>query len=305
MDRGFEKYIRTDLACECVDTKKHPSGVAYSEEVVGDTKILRMKIENEAEAARIGKPQGEYLTFLCENFSKLDQAEKVALSSLLAAELIALSEKLTKKPADSELCVLVAGLGNADMTPDALGPQTVSRINVTGHLWKLERKLFKSLECSRLYAIAPGVLGETGIESKDLIKGAAEAVSPDLVIAVDALASRDAARLCATVQISDSGISPGSGVNNRRHEISRATLGVPVIAIGVPTVVDSATLAVDILLRAHADLNNSEISEALRLAEPFFVSPRDIDAVTECAAEVISKAIEIAFGIKPGRSEYD
>ncbi|MBE6600330.1 MAG: GPR endopeptidase [Ruminococcaceae bacterium] len=305
MDRGFKKYIRTDLAYECVDTQRHPSGVDYSEETVGDTKILRMKIKNEAEAARIGKPQGEYLTFLCEKFSKLDEAEKVAVSSLLAAELIALSEKLTKKPVNSELCVLVAGLGNADMTPDALGPKTVSRITVTGHLWELERKLFETLECSRLYAIAPGVLGETGIESKDLIKGAYDAVKPDLIIAVDALASRDASRLCATVQFSDSGISPGSGVNNRRHEISRATLGAPVIAIGVPTVIDSATLAVDILLRARADIDNSEISEALRLVEPFFVSPRDIDTVTECAAEVISKAIEIAFGIKPARREYD
>ncbi len=296
------KYTRTDLACECIDPSEPRDGVFYTEEQLGDIRLLHMRIENESEAARIGKPCGEYLTFLCLGLAGLDDASAEALSSLLAAELMALAEKRTKKPLDGELCVLVAGLGNADMTPDAIGPETAARLTVTGHLSVLEPEVFASLGCARLYAIAPGVLGETGIEALELIKGAAEAVKPDLIIAVDALASRDASRLASTVQLADSGISPGSGVHNRRREISQKTLGVPVIALGVPTVVDSATLAADILGRAGTDPSETGIFEGL---EPLFVAPRDIDLVIERASAILASAIDTAFGINRADGEYN
>ncbi len=288
------KSIRTDLACECVDTSAEiPSGIEYSEETIGDIKIMRMKINSESESKKVGKPRGEYRTFICGDLSKLGDTERGALSALISAELISMTEKLCEKRIGRDLSVLVAGLGNADMTPDAIGPLAVTALTVTGHIFTLDPELFGSLGCARLYAIAPGVLGETGIESKELIRGAVAATDPDLVIVIDALASRDAQRLAATVQMSDSGISPGSGVKNSRKEISRATLGVPVIALGVPTVVDSAALVAEALKMVGVSADEAKLSEG----ESLFVAPRDIDLVVEVASKIFADAIDLAFGI--------
>ncbi len=306
MNLEFNKYIRTDLACESIDaSKKLPEGVRCSEENIGSFKILKMEIDSDEEAKRIGKGKGEYMTFICKKMTELDDGEAFELSSLIASELVKMAAKNCKSKPDGELCVLVAGLGNAKMTPDAIGTGAVSRITATAHLADLAPEAFRSLDCCRLCAIAPGVLGDTGIESLELIRGAANAVHPDIIVAVDALAARSADRLAATVQMSDSGISPGSGVGNRRSEISRKTLGVPVIAIGVPTVVDSATLVLDALECADISTEDTRLHEILNTGRSYFVAPRDSDLITERASCLLADAVDMAFGINRDEIKYN
>jgi len=306
MNFESKNYIRTDLACESIEIgKKLPHGVEYSEEDHGTIKVIRMKIESAEAAARIGKSCGEYLTFDCGNMTELDDGDAHRLSRLLAIELIKMAEKICKKRVDSDFCILAAGLGNADMTPDAIGPEATSKITATGHIERLDPRLFSSLGSCRFYSVTPGVLGDTGIEAAELIRGAAERISPDLVVVLDALAARSLDRLASTVQMADSGINPGSGVGNKRSEISRKTLGVPVISIGVPTVVDSATLVCDMLDRAGIRLEKDELERALATAKSCFVAPRDSDMIKDRASCILADALDMAFGINRGELKYN
>jgi spore protease len=157
--------------------------------------------------------------------------------------------------------------------------------------------LFERLGCCKVSAISPGVLGQTGIETLDIVKGAVSSVHPDLIIAIDALAARSCERLGATVQISDSGISPGSGIGNRRSAISFDTVGVPVMALGVPTVVDSATLVREVLLLSGYKNISADIDKILNSGRSFFVSPKECDAMIKCICKLFSTSIGRAFGI--------
>lgn len=187
---------------------------------------------------------------------------------------------------DTEGAVLVAGLGNRAMTPDAVGPLTVENLLITRHLEK--RFSLRSVA-----AVAPGVLGSTGMESAELIAAAAQRVQPAAILLIDALAARRLGRLCTAVQLSDTGLSPGSGVGNRRAEISRKTLGVPVFSIGVPTVVDAATLTADVL--EESGITGVD-PEALRgYDENVFVTARNIDAQVKELARVIGYGINFAL----------
>ena len=172
------------------------------------------------------------------------------LSRLLAGELSRMAAEMLGKEPDSSTRVLVVGLGNAHMTPDAIGPGTVRRLTVTRHLKSYDESLYRALGCCELAALSPGVLGQTGVESGELVKCAADRLAPHLLVAVDALAARSCERLASTVQLSDGGISPGAGIGNRRMAINRETVGCPVMALGVPTVVDSSTLVWDALEKA-------------------------------------------------------
>ena len=184
--------------------------------------------------------------------------------------------------------MLVAGLGNAGMTPDAIGPKSAENVLVTRHLRQEDG--FSSL-CP-VSVLTPGVLGQTGIEAMETLRGAVRAVQPDAVIAIDALASRSLARLCTSVQLSDTGIVPGSGVGNHRCPLSRDTLGVPVYAIGVPTVVDAATLTLDVLEEA----GKSDVDPAaLHGHETVMVTTRDIDAQIRELALIIGYGIDLAL----------
>lgn len=240
--------IRTDLACESEATHDAgKDGTAYAESDVNGFRVAKLHVRNADGEAAAGKPCGRYVTV----FTKLlcdESAERLdALAALIAAEIDALAKlHLGGTPR----CVLVAGLGNREITADSIGPKTVDRLTVTRHIREHDEALFNSYFRVPLCAIAPGVLGQTGIETAELVGGVAKTARPDLILAVDALAARATERLGATVQISDSGIFPGSGIGNRRSEISMRTLGVPVIAIGVPTVVNSATLVYDALQSA-------------------------------------------------------
>ena len=284
----------TDLAMEAqgegLRTQRLPGGIERT--------VVR--IEDEAAAERLGRPMGTYVTLSCPQELSIELGTRRALSAELSR---ALREML---PADAK-SVLVAGLGNRSVTPDALGPRTVERVLVTRHMdgclpEDVQRRM------GSVCAAAPGVLGVTGIETAEVLRGLAAHVRPDAVIAVDALAARSSSRICSTVQVADTGISPGSGVGNHRKALTKQTLGVPVIAVGVPMVVYASTIARD----AVAVLGGDEAGEdeerlaacvervvSQRLGE-MIVTPREVDALVERLAGIVAEGINLA--LHPGLS---
>ena len=239
--------VRTDLAVEARDMyveketpKTEVQGVIFKERTEDGIKISYVDID-ESGAEQLGKKAGSYVTIYADGVKLQDTERQKLAADVLAKELRALLEKNNiAKDAEG----LIVGLGNWNVTPDALGPMTAEKILVTSHLFKLEHETVHE-GYRPVSAVTPGVMGITGIETSDIVRGIVEKVKPDFVIAIDALASRSIERVNETIQLSDSGIHPGSGVGNKRKELSRKTLGVPVIAIGVPTVVDAVTITSD------------------------------------------------------------
>ena len=232
--------IRTDLAVEARELYKGREipGVRVDEKHLEGIKVTKVKILNEEGEKAMGKPVGDYITIEAPGLIErdLDLEEEVAK---VLADIIKEIANLTENTQ-----VLVVGLGNWNVTPDALGPRVVSNIVVTRHLKEYAPQQFGD-EIRSVSAISPGVLGITGIETAEILKGVVDRIKPDLIITIDALASRRLERLSTTIQISNTGISPGSGIGNRRLSITEQSLGIPVIAIGVPTVVDAVTIAND------------------------------------------------------------
>lgn len=269
---------RTDLAVEMIDedAKSLPRGIKRRLRKSSACMITEITVTNELAGLRIGKPRGRYITIETDRFSDepsdfREQAENIAdeITSLLDG-----------KVSDG----LVVGLGNSDITPDALGPMVISKTIATRHLKDVLPKGHEFSRLNPVSAIAPGVLGQTGIEAAEIIHSLCDGIKPRFVIAVDALACSDISRLGTTIQLSDSGISPGSGVQNRRKELSETTLGVPVIAIGVPTVVDM-----------HTIVENITGSSPDKHLPNMMVTPRDVDKLVERTARLISSAINIAL----------
>ena len=287
---------RSDLALEGISGENwRVGGTEWSQRRVGPFCESRLAIRSEEGERALGKPKGEYLTFECRGLHQLSEGEETQLVRLLGESLRKMAERVSGKRAEGELSILVAGLGNADLTADAIGPRTVSGLTATRHLAQYEKKLYRSLGCASLSAVAPGVLGQTGIETSALLLGAVGCVQPDLLLVVDALAARGCERLGRTVQLSDVGIEPGSGVGNRRRAITRETMGIPVLALGVPTVVSSATLVWDTLSEAGLDAQAPALSRVLREGESFFVSPKECDLLVARASSLLSRAIDLAF----------
>lgn len=315
----IEKYsIRTDLALE--DKERFESdhvevqGVSleekYDEE--REIKVTTVKIETENGAKIMGKPVGTYITMETPNMAVPDEDYHEEISKELAMFL----ERFIK--ADKEdYSVLVVGLGNRKVTPDALGPYVVDNLNITRHIVKEYGKYAMGEENVRLIsAIVPGVMAQTGMETVEIIKGIVRETKPDLMIAVDALAARSSKRLNRTIQISDTGINPGSGVGNHRNAITEETVGIPVIAIGVPTVVDAATIVNDTMENLIAALESSEtlrgvgvVMQGYNAAEKYelvkelisphlnglFVTPKDIDETVKRISYTISEALNMLF----------
>lgn len=283
------QYTRTDLACEA-----RPRGKDWEEETVyplADEEGIRILRGTDEKHHR-------FSTFFCGRVTLLGEAALSAFSTLLGNELRRMAETLLSHPLNANTRVMAVGLGNADMTADALGPGTIRRLTATRHLKTHDEPLYQALGCCELSAIAPGVLGQTGIESGELVKGAVAHVKPHLLIAVDALAARSCDRLASTVQLSDGGISPGAGIGNFRLAMDEATMGCPVIGLGIPTVVDSSTLVYDALAQGGMSENISkELKAILENGRSFIVSPKDSDAVTELSCRLLAKAIDRAFGV--------
>lgn len=286
---------RTDLACEASGRSAGTTKAQRERrEKLGPFAVSELLVRAE-EGEESSMAPGHYLTVECGKMNLLGEEDEALLVHLLAGKLRGMAQKATGKPLGSSFSVFVAGLGNAEMTADAIGPKTVGYLTATRHLQEHEAALYQSIGCTALSLLAPGVLGQTGIETCELLKSVVDHVHPDLVIAVDALAARNCDRLASTVQISDAGIAPGSGVGNHRAALSRQTLGVPVLALGVPTVVDSATLVYDALQEAGIREIGDPLTRVLENGRSFFVSPRESDVITERVARLLSSSIAAAF----------
>lgn len=307
--------FRTDLAVERTDIYKKSNSISddidgietEEEQIDENTKISRVKIVNESGEKAIGKPVGNYVTIDIKNLKLADDDRIQKASENLSEELRNIIDKHITKEDE----ILVVGLGNVYVTPDSLGPKVINEIDVTRHLKKYMPECLE--EGTRtVSAVSPGVLGTTGIETVEILKGIVDNTNPKLVIVIDALASRSIDRISSTVQISDTGIVPGAGVGNTRQEISINTLGIPVIAIGIPTVVELATLVsdgIDIFidrLQEKAESNEylnklqendkyEEVKEALNVGEyNMIVTPKEIDDLIENMKDIVARGINFA-----------
>ena len=299
MNKNTEIYRRTDLACESPTDISNMSGVEYENEQRDGFEITKITIKDRDAARKIGRPCGTYVTVSGRSVVSINDEEARALTEILRTELSKMAEKLTNKKNDRDFKILLVGLGNSSITADAVGPLVSEKITVTRHMKDYDERLFDLMRCCEVSSIRPGVLGQTGIESAAIVRSAALAVKADAVVAVDALVAGSVERLASTIQISDTGIEPGSGIGNVRTSISKETVNVPVISVGVPTVVSSSTLVWDALCLAHADISCLEknLKTVLDNGRSFFVSPKESDIVSERMSDIIADAFEGAFGV--------
>ena len=276
--------FRTDLAIErsLSIENKLPDGIKQYERSNEVSSVTEIRVTDEEGEKAIGKPIGRYITVEVPSFSSDSELLDGRLEMLVSEIRALIPENGT---------VLTAGLGNRDLTADALGPEFAEGIFVTRHIGKELASAMGFENLRPVASIAPGVLGQTGMEAFEIIESVAEKIKPSCIIIADALAALDISRLGNTVQLSDTGISPGSGVGNRRKEISSKTLGIPVIAIGVPTVISAFTVAKNLL----DDLSYSiDISGAEKYKE-YIVASREADLITKRAARLISLAVNLAL----------
>lgn len=305
--------IRTDLVLESNEIyneskEREISGVKIVEKNIKGFKSTLIEIIDKNGENALRKPIGSYLTLEMDSDIFYDANQMDEISKALGISLRDIGEDSYIKNA------LIVGLGNWNITPDALGPKVTENIMVTRHIKENTVNQIDS-EINSVCAVSPGVLGITGIETLEIIKGIVEKVKPSVVICIDALAARDVSRVNSTIQITNTGISPGSGVQNKRSEISQKTLGVPVIAIGVPTVVDSATIArdaIDLIVKEFSKISgeNSGIFEIIQELEEdeleniimdimnskgknFVSTPKDIDLAIESLAKIIANGINL------------
>jgi spore protease len=310
--------VRTDLVLEAREIykenhKNEPDidGIEVIEECEKDINVTTVKVKNQEGAEKIGKPKGNYITIDMPEFTAYD-GETMDRVSLVVSEVLGrLINNDVKKTA------LIVGLGNWQVTPDALGPKVTEKIMITRHLQTVMPEVIDD-SVRPVSSISPGVLGITGIETVEIIKGVVEKIKPDLVICIDALAARRVERVNSTIQIGDTGISPGAGVGNNRKQINQENLGVKVIAIGVPTVVDAITitndtidLVVDSLIKSSSsgtdfykmlkslDKNEKEnlIKEVIssKTNLDMIVTPKDIDLIINSLSKIIANGINMAL----------
>ena len=309
--------VRTDLAIEAKELAQQNvaeagtlDGVDVQTKEDPDYFLTHVRIHSEEGSRLMGKPKGDYITLESEMLKKNDAECHKKIIKILAENIHSLVKF------EKDVCVLVAGLGNWNITPDALGPKVVSKILVTRHLQgTLPQEIEESVR--PVAAVSPGVMGITGIETAEILKGIVEKVEPDLLIAIDALAARRSSRINAAIQLSNTGISPGAGVGNKRRMLDEKSLGIPVIAIGVPTVVDAATLVNDTMDHILDEMTaqtekGSEFYKTLKTLEkenkyqmitdilgPYtgnmFVTPKEVDAVIDRLANIIANSINIAL----------
>ena len=295
---------RTDLAVEMkedIQSDEPIKGVHVMTKNNGDTDIkeVRIVVEDEDGAMRLGKPIGTYITLESEHLREHDEGFHQPMMEVLCKHL--------KEFIGMKRKIMVAGLGNREVTPDALGPYVIDNLYVTRHLLK-EGIISQSIEVS---AIAPGVMAQTGMESSVILKALVKEIRPDLLIVIDALAARESDRLNKTIQLADTGITPGSGVGNHRNAINKESIGIPVLAIGVPTVIAVPTIvndAMDVMVSALGKQATKNVlkkfneEERYQLAcemvtpylENMFVTPKDIDEAVKRISYTISEAINQA-----------
>lgn len=307
--------FNTDLADERRDIFKKKNSL---EEIPGieteeledgkELKTTTVKITNKEGEDALGKPIGTYVTIDIKNLKIAEENEIKKASEIVTKEL----KKILEKHVDKKQDILVVGLGNEYVTPDSLGPKVIKEIDITRHFLKYTPELIDQ-NTRPVSAISPGVLGTTGIETVEIIKGVVDNIKPKLLIVIDSLSSKSIERISRTVQISDTGIVPGAGVGNARNEISINTLGIPVIAIGVPMVVDAATIASDsidlFIEKLQNDGESNDYLNKLKETDKYniikealvpndynlMVTPKEVDGLIENMKDVITRGINFAL----------
>lgn len=303
--------FRTDMAVERNEIYKKQNslaegidGIENANKIIKDIEISKVKITNENGANALGKPVGNYITLDVKEIKNADEERIEEIAEIMADEL---RNVIGEHVSDTD-DILVVGLGNRYVTPDALGPKVVPEIEVTRHILEYMPKIMPE-DTRPVSAISPGVLGITGIETMEILNGIVQNIKPKMLIVIDALATRKLERISSSIQIADIGIVPGAGVNNARKEISINTLGIPVIAIGIPTVVDLATITNDCInifienLQQKAMSNSTlnelkekdnyeEIKEALIPKDyNMIVTPKEIDKLIDNMSEIVARGI--------------
>ncbi len=284
--------LRTDLALESIYTHEN-EGIIQSTEETDGTLVTRISITTQEASQLVQKPMGNFVTLETKAFTDTLPEKLEQHAQLLAKELTKLLPEKTEK-------ILVIGLGNRNITPDSLGPSVIERIMVTNHVMDY-LNTEKNADFQAVSAISPGVMGITGLETVEIVKGVVGRYQPSAVIAVDALCAGNPSRMFSTVQLTDTGINPGSGVGNRRDGLNKETLGIPVIAIGIPTVVDSDSIvysALSSFFEANDSLEESQIMLRAMMKHTdknCFVSPKDIDNMIARSARMVAGGINLAL----------
>ena len=281
-ENADETYGYTDLVIERNRADISENDIEYRKYDSDGGTWECVHVHSDSGAKSIGKPQGSYYTLSTGRMDLLSNSEKYDVQEELARRLCEMCEQDGIIPAR----ILVVGLGNARLTPDTVGVKSAYTVHPTLHVSKHDNAIFEELECSEIAVCVPGVCADTGLDSSDVVKSIARRVSPDLIICIDSIATNSPVRLGSTIQLSNTGIIPGGGVGNKINAINYDTTGVPVFAIGVPTVINSQVLC------------NTGTNQASKFGNwSMLVAPREIDEICECSAVIIGGAINQAFGI--------
>ncbi len=292
--------VRTDLASEAVADSRGLQGIRVNEEHPEQGIVVtRVFIDTEEAAKQLGKAVGSFVTIDAPQLTDNDPLFREKVEQVLHTELSSLTSELKKGDT-----VLIIGLGNRTITPDALGPAVVDKVAVSRHVTEYLPSLVDE-RVRPVCSIAPGVLGVTGLETGEVVQGIVEKVQPALVIAIDALASRATDKISTSVQLTDTGVQPGSGVGNARMQLTRETLGVPVIAMGVPTVVHASTISQDAVSLLLNEMGESEENSAKLIdlvgkvvsekIGPLVVTPKDIDLIIERSSDLLATGIDMTL----------
>ncbi len=313
MDSSFLKNmgISMDLALEAREivrgeTGQEIPGVRVDKETYNHAAVTTVHVEDEAAQAIMGKPVGKYITIEAPVIRENNPEAHREVAQVLAAQL----NKLIQLTMEAN--VLIVGLGNWNATPDALGPKVVGKCLVTRHLFKYAPQELQG-GMRPVSALAPGVLGITGIETAEVIKGVVEKIRPEVIIAIDSLAARSVERIATTIQLADTGINPGSGIGNKRAGINEENMGVKVIAVGIPTVSHAAVIAQDAIekyIQSTGGQTGDTSTVINEILQPFggnlTVTPKEIDTLIEDTAHIISGGLSIALhpGVSPDDYAY-
>ncbi len=290
--------FRTDMAIERRDLYKNANkiedeinGVECNKEIIDDIIITRVKITNEEGERALQRKKGNYITIDTKKIDNIKEEKSEQIINLFSNELRKIIDKHAKKNDE----ILIVGLGNLYSTPDSLGAKVVENTEITRHIKiYLPNAIDKNIRS--VSAITPGVLGTTGIETVEIVKGIVSNIKPKLILAIDSLCSKNIERINKSIQISDTGIVPGGGVGNRQEELSKETLGIPVIAIGIPTVLDAATIVIDTLNVCNITIEENEIVNKMKLNNfNFIVTPKEIDSLIDSMSNIVSEGINISL----------
>ena len=293
-----EMLFRTDMAIERRDLYKNANkvedeikNIKSKKEKKSDIKITRVKITNKDGEKALDRKIGSYITIDIKRMANITTEKEEEIIKTFSKELKSIINK-NAQPQDE---ILIVGLGNLYATPDSLGSKVVQNIEITRHI-KIYLPNAIDPNTRSVSAITPGVLGTTGVETIEIVKGIVDNIKPKLVIAIDSLCSKNIDRINKSIQISDTGIIPGGGVGNKQEELSQETLGIPVIGVGVPTVLDAATIVIDTLNSCNIKVPDTEIIQNMKLNNfNFIVTPKEIDSLIESMSTIISEGINLSL----------